>query len=261
MQNALDNYKRRIREKMEKKMADRYGTRRVIPIAIVVLLLINVVNFSINKAWNPDDFVHNSIIFFAGTVLLEVLLLSILPIVWRFYEVPEEIYLENIDELNKKQKEIVELVEKGKSLTREKVAFDIGLLVQEFESKFNGITTNSSSQEIRRLFSFTGNILDELIDVWIPKAKLVLKNADEVKESIYSINSIRNEYGKYFSKLLQLRENLEEWSKTHDGVTPKDIREPLIEVFGVLWGVDEKCCNVKMQVAIDLCLSNLRQNT
>jgi len=192
---------------------------------------------------------------------LDVILLSILPVRWKFYEIPEEIYVENKNKIEEKNKEISILVEKSKSLTPQKVAFDMGVVVQEFERNFMGITSNSSSQEINRLFAFSGHNLDELIDQWVPKAKLVLKNIDEIEKNIYSINAIRNQYGSSFSELFRLKEKLEEFIKEKgSGFTPEEIREPLINVFGILWGVDEKCCNVKMKLAIDSCLDGLRQN-
>ena len=253
---------RKVKEKMAEKMAGRYGTRMILPVGIIVLILISIVDYLIYYVFLPSDkSLQNVIIFFIGVVLVEVVLLSILPFSWRFFDVPEEIYLENVEDIKEKQEKIDKLIEKGKSLTPQKVAFDMGVIIQEFERNFMGITSNSSSQEINELFAFSGNNLDKLIDEWLPKAKLVLKNADEVEKNIYSINAIRNQYGNSFSELFRLKEKLEEFIKEKgSGFTPEEIRKPLIRVFGILWGVDEECCNVKMQLAINTCLSSLRQN-
>lgn len=259
----INDYRREVKERLSKKMEERYGTKSVFFLSLIFLVLVNGLIYFINyKFWGIDSANQSAISFLIGTLLLDFLIVLGFPLIWRFQEIPEEIYIDNKKKLDEKDKEIFELVEKGKILSSEKVSYNMGVLVQDFETKFNSITMTSSSQDIRRLFTLTGNILDDLIEDWIPKSRLVLVNADEVKNNIYSLNKIRNEFGESFTKFLRLKEKLEEWKQSGGiGITPKEIGEPLVEVSGILWGVnDEACFNVKMQSAIDSCLSELRKN-
>lgn len=168
--------------------------------------------------------------------------------------------MKKIEIIDDKNEEIEKLIEENRVPTPEKLAYDMGILVQEFETKFNSMQSHSNVEEIRDSFSCTGDIIEELMNVWLKKARLILKNADEIKENINSINKIRNDFGPSFDKFVKLKKESEEYYEIHKGFTPEHIREPIIKVSGILWGVDDTKCNVKMQKAIDVLLNSIRQN-
>jgi uncharacterized protein (UPF0147 family) len=164
-------------------------------------------------------------------------------------------------EILRLKREIDEIIERNKVPTPAKLAYDMAVLVQKLETKFKSIDIGSSANDVRSLFSSAGYILDELIDDSLPKAKLFLKNADKIKNAVYSINAIRNNFGHHFESFVKIKQSLEEHlANDKDSiVTPKHIREPMIEVSAQLWGQDNSF-DVQIQKAIDILLHELRQN-
>lgn len=164
-------------------------------------------------------------------------------------------------EILRLKKEIDEIIEKNKVPTPGKCAYDMILIVEKLETKFKSIASDSTSDDIRTLFTSTGYILDELINDWLPQTKRLLKNADKVKNTVLSINAIRNNFGPHFDRFLKIKQSLEEYlaSNKNSILTPQNIREPMIEVSAQLWGNDNSF-DVQIQKAIDILLSELRQN-
>lgn len=110
MNMIINEYRRKVREKMAEKMAGRYGTRMILPVGIVVLILISIVDYLIYYVFFPSETsFQNAMLFFIGVVLVEVTLLSVLPFSWRFFDIPEEIYLENTEDIKGKKERIDEL--------------------------------------------------------------------------------------------------------------------------------------------------------
>lgn len=107
MQKNLSKYQQEVKNRLNKKMKEHYGDKSVWTISTVTLFLLNIIYYFVSyKIWGLETANQNGLGFLIGTILLDVILLSILPLRWKFYEIPEEIYFENKEEIESKQRKI-----------------------------------------------------------------------------------------------------------------------------------------------------------
>jgi hypothetical protein len=111
----------------------------------------------------------------------------------------------------------------------DEVAYQMGLLVQEFENKFNTIT-NGEPGDMGKQYNSTREPLDKLFDMWLPQANLVLRNADEVRDGLLKLNWARNKYGFALGSFADIKHMISGFDGVQNLVpVPRHIQESMLE--------------------------------
>ena len=249
-------YREEIKERLSKKMETQYGRKNIWIIGVIVIILVNVVyGYYSFVFWGIDAAYQNMFEFFVLTVVSGAILFLVLRFYWRFYDIPEEIYIENKISIKEKDVEISELIEKGKELSPQKIAIEIGKLIQDLESELESFSSNSTSIEFRRFFFVSmGQILDDLID-WSKKARLFLEHSHMIGKDISHFVETRNRFRERFDVLLLWKEKRENHTGTNEELA--EIVNNLVVVYKDFWSEDMECFSTQMQMGIDHCLTLL----
>jgi SNF family Na+-dependent transporter len=98
-----DKYLKEIKEKMSQKRIGQYGEREIrilfVPILAIVIILLYIANLIL---WGLDAANQSFLGYLIGTIFFELLIFGTITLFWRFYEIPEEIYVED-QEKNRRQ--------------------------------------------------------------------------------------------------------------------------------------------------------------
>ena len=165
-------YTREIWKRIMERIDIRYGTRRATIISISVTLILNgIAYFTFLRLWGFDTANQQILSFFIGTVLLEVILLGLFLLSWRYYDVPEEIYNEQKGTIKKIQSD------------------ELKITFVEFESINNegnsGLSMSVKNDETRKITELEARI--EMV------LKYYFDTKNEISESGWRIQSSENE--------------------------------------------------------------------
>lgn len=88
-----DNYKKEVDEKMSQKIKEHYGTKNARILFITILIFVNIIGFIVFWfLWGIDTAIQLIVGFLIGTALFELFILWAFSLLWRYSEIPEEIY-------------------------------------------------------------------------------------------------------------------------------------------------------------------------
>ena len=152
----------------------------------------------------------------------------------------------NLDSKKEEQHQIPIIDDSKKLPERKELAYQMGLDVQEYERSFNAITNNPSYSKTADQFHPARLILNKLMDEWLFKSNLVLRNASQIKDIVYELNTKLNQYGTEINVFFDNRNNFEVYWSDYKKAPPEICNKSNKKVINYLWGIDSKSYKVQM---------------
>jgi hypothetical protein len=150
------------------------------------------------------------------------------------------------NKINHQKLEIDDLEAQAKIPTKDYVAYQMGIDIQEFERRF---TLIRNDDEIAKHFDDAREALNNILNTQLPQSNVLLSASNEVREALKEINAIMIQFEFHIRSLLGWKNTATQYLRDHT-FPPIEIRMPLEEELSSLWGVDEKSLNIKMYSSI-----------
>lgn len=149
----------------------------------------------------------------------------------------------NINSKKEETHQVVSNVDKAKAPMRRDLAYRIGLRIQEFEKEFHSIT-NGTPAEIKRTYTIARTTMNEILDIWLPQANIILSSANEIRALILELNKCLNIYG------MNLQAHLQQNMMIDRMYTSQNIVNEMAERAVYLWGGKEDSLDTQISALI-----------